>query len=120
MTEWGLAEKIGGGVAALLTLVFTLQRLMTFWKKERVDQSNADAVNAQFRALQESIIQHTKELESLRATVNIMDRTIHRQQKTITRLEVLVLQMKGLMAGAGVMIPPMMQREIDDLVKDQD
>ena len=117
MQNWSLGESVGAGIAGVLALVFTLQKLMTFWKRERVDQNGADAIATQFSALQTAIKQHADELAQLRARVGAMDQTIHKQQKTITRLEMLVIHLKGLLAGSGIPIPPSIQREIVDLVE---
>jgi predicted nucleic acid-binding Zn-ribbon protein len=120
VTDVSIAELIGGGLAGVLALVFTLQKLMTFWKKESADQANADAVTSQFKALQDSIDQHTKELGTLRATVMQMDGTIHKQQRKLTRLEMVVIRMESLMQRAGAEVPEDLRREIDDLVRAQE
>ena len=44
-----------------------------------------------------------------------MDRTIHRQQVHITRFEVVVLHLVGLLVANGVKIPEHLQEEIDEL-----
>ena len=103
----------GGGIA------LGFNKLMTLWKREKVDQSEADATATQFSTFQSALTHQGQELAALRETVMTMDRTIHKQQRTVTRLEMLALQLIGLVQDHGISVPARMEDEINDLVRRQ-
>jgi hypothetical protein len=49
-----------------------------------------------------------------------MDRTIHRQAVQLTRFEVVVLHLVGLLVANGVSIPAHLQEEIEDLTNNKE
>lgn len=51
--------------------------------------------------------------------MNEMDKTIHMQQIKLTRLQVLVIRLEGLIAHAGVHIHDELRSEIAALVRDE-
>lgn len=87
------------------------------WVADRPKIASDSAVAEQFKTLQASIEANKKETSELRGEVTRMDRTIHSQQRTITRMEMLLRQYSGLIQQHGVAVPKFMQDELDDLLK---
>lgn len=88
-------------------------------KDTAVAQENAQA--AQFEALQEAIKINRQETIELRASFHIIDRKLHIQQRTITRMEMLLRQFSGLVQQHGIEVPAYMQSELEALIdSDQD
>lgn len=87
-----------------------------------VAQESANA--QQFKALQDAITASQvfsqtlqREIIELRAVVQVMDRKVHMQQRTMTRMEMLLRQFSGLVQENGVTVPPHMQKELEDLIE---
>lgn len=114
--EWDISEQVLGGTGVGLGILMGLQKMMSFWKSEGVTQASADANAKQFKAFQESIDSINKELTAVRAEVSVMDRTIHKQQRTITRTEMLLRQLSSLVQQHGITVPIYMQEELDELL----
>jgi hypothetical protein len=102
---------MGGG--ALVMLIF---KILSFIRKEQEGQSSSVATGAQFKMLQEQISQNHSDFVDLKAVVNVMDKTIHKQQRTITRMEMLLRQFTGLVKEQGIEVPDYMQEELDELI----
>lgn len=117
-TELDAADKAVGGVGILGAAGYLLQKWMTSWRHDYSARANSDAVSAQFKALQESIETFRKEVTELRAGYAIMDRKIHSQQRTITRMEVLIIKLMALLEENNISVPATLQMEIDALTKD--
>jgi hypothetical protein len=117
MNEWDISEKALGGAAGLGAAVFMLQKMITFWRREDNVQAGAAATTEQFKTLHDSIKANREELIELRASFNIMDKKIHVQQRTITRMEMLLRQFSGLVQHNGIVVPPHMQTELEALIE---
>jgi hypothetical protein len=115
--QWDISEKALGGAGALGAAVFMLQKMITFWRREDTQQAGTLAATQQFKNLQESIKANRDELLELRASFNIMDKKIHVQQRTITRMEMLLRQFSGLVQEKGIDVPPHMQTELEALIE---
>lgn len=114
--EFDVPIKIAGGTVSLGVIVYVLQRLMTMIKADRPGQAMSDAMAAQIKSLQDQIAINDTRTTELMAQFGIMDRKLHVQQRTITRLEMLVRQYAGLVMEKGITVPDFMQRELDALI----
>lgn len=94
-----------------------IRKWMVQWVADRPKMAGDSAVAAQFQALQASIEANKRDTAELRGEVTRMDRTIHVQQRTITRMEMLLRQFTGLVESQGIAVPKHMQDEIDALLK---
>ena len=81
-----------------------------FMNSRKEDQVEGNVLN--------QLQQMTEQMESLRNRVNGMDAMIHRQQIRLTRLQVLVIQMNGLLVSNGIKMPDYMQAELKELTED--
>lgn len=93
------------------------------YQKYSVNQSRKDtavaqenAMSAQFESMQEAIKINRQETIELRASFHIMDRKLHVQQRTITRMEMLIRQFSGLVQQHGIDVPAYMQSELEALI----
>lgn len=110
--QQAVAGTVGGGAAVMLIF-----KVLSFIRKEQEGQSSSIATTAQFKSLQDQVSQNHTDIIELRAQMAIMDKTIHKQQRTITRLEMLVRQFSGLVRENGIGIPVYMQHELNDLLE---
>jgi hypothetical protein len=117
ISEWDISEKALGGAGALGAAVFMLQKMITFWRREDTAQASTAAATEQFKSLQDSIKANREELIELRASFNIMDKKIHVQQRTITRMEMLLRLFSGLVQEKGIDVPTHMKAELEDLIE---
>jgi len=78
--------------------------------------ANEEAQTTQFSILQDAIKSNKEELIELRAAFLVMDKTIHRQQRTMTRMEMLLRQFSSLVSSKGITVPEHMQAELDELI----
>lgn len=115
--QWDISEKALGGAGILGAGVFLLQKMITFWRKEDTLQASTAAATEQFKNLHDSIKANREELIELRASFNIMDKKIHVQQRTITRMEMLLRLFSGLVQEKGIDVPVHMQTELEDLIE---
>jgi hypothetical protein len=60
--------------------------------------------------------QARRETAELRLEFSRMDKTIHSQQRTITRMEMLLRQFSSLVQQHGIQVPIYMQGELADLI----
>jgi uncharacterized protein HemX len=109
------AQVLGGGGLVGFG-VWYLQKTMTMWRAEGAQQAKAQAEAEQFKNLQEAIAANNKDMAELRAQFAIMDRKIHTQQRTITRMEMLLRQFSGLVRQHGTPVPDYMQEELESLI----
>lgn len=116
MSELDLLEKAVLGTGGAAGVVLLLFKLISFIKKEQVGQAGDSAAVTQFKALQEQIAQCQRDNTELRAQFNIMDKKLHTQQRTITRMEMLLRQFSGLVQEHGIPVPAYMQSELEDLI----
>jgi hypothetical protein len=94
---WGSAIA-----AALIGAAVYLPKIFNTIKSDRIDGNVLDRIK-----------RHEERMDK-------MDKTIHRQQVRLTRLQVLVIQMNGLLAQNGVAVPEFMQAEIRELTAEGD
>ena len=105
---------LGGGGAGLI--VWGLSKMLTSWKQDAATQAGSNATVAQFKALQEQIEACQRDAIEFRAQFNIMDKKIHVQQRTITRMEMLLRQFSSLVQTKGIDVPELMSAELSALI----
>ena len=110
-------DKIIGGTTLLGVALYSARKMLTFWKTEGTTQANTQAFEAQFKSLQDAIEAGKKDAIELRAHLAIVEAKLHRQQRTITRMEMLLRQFSGLVSQHGISVPPHMQVELEELIE---
>lgn len=105
---------LGAGLGAI---VYGYQKYSVSRKKDQTTVASEEAQIAQFKLLQDSINSNKSELIELRAAFQIMDRKLHVQQRTITRMEMLLRQFSGLVSQNGIAVPGYMQAELEALIE---
>lgn len=105
---------LGAGLGAL---VYGYQKYIVTRKKDQTTVASEEAQTAQFKLLQDSINSNKTEMIELRAAFQIMDRKLHVQQRTITRMEMLLRQFSGLVSQNGIDVPGYMQAELEALIE---
>jgi chromosome segregation ATPase len=127
-------QSIGALVASIAGLTLVYRQYVTTRVKDETTMHSESAVQAQFAALREAITQNRKEASDARAeaasarveTAELrhefarMDRVIHSQQRTITRMEMLLRQFAKLVQEGGTVVPKHMKDEMHDLVEDSE
>lgn len=115
---------LGTGLGAI---VFGYQKFAVANSKKDTAVANEIAQAAQYELLQEAIVANRIELKGmrsevieLRAAFVIMDRKLHTQQRTITRMEMLLRQFSGLVSSQDMEVPNYMQSELEALLKNDD
>ena len=116
MSELELWQQAGLGTASGVGGVMLLFKLISFIKKEQESQAGTSATAAQFKVLQEQIGQNHGDILLLREQMNKMDITIHKQQRTIPRMEMLLRQFSGPVSQKGIEVPTFMQAELEELI----
>ena len=126
MTTHAHSEPLGMDdiLKAILALGTGLGAIVFGYHKFSVDNSRKDtavaqeaANTSQFKALQDAINAQREETIELRAQFYIMDRKIHVQQRTMTRMEMLIRQFSGLVQEHGIPVPDFMQSELTALIE---
>jgi hypothetical protein len=79
--------------------------------------ASSEAQTSQYKLLRESIESNKSEIIELRAAFQMMDRKLHVQQRTITRMEMLLRQFSGLVSQNGIPVPKYMQEELEALIE---
>ena len=109
-------------LTAVLAFIAWKLSLFTPKKHQKLDDAVTDVKIDQVDGLHDS---YERQLVSLTERVNVlskksdeMSNTIHKQQIRLTRLQVLVIQLKGLLVAKGVEIPPYISAEIAALVEE--
>lgn len=134
MTPNDIVQIIGALIAAIGGILFTYQRYTVMRTKELTIQSSESAIKSQFQNLREAIEDNRKEAHDARHEATLareetaelrhefarMDKLIHVQQRTITRMELLLRQFSKLVQQNGIEIPKYMQDELDDLIVDNE
>ena len=110
-------DKIIGGTTLIGIAFYSARKMLTFWKTEGTTQASAQAIEAQFKALQDAIDSYRKEMIAIRIQQERMSFQIHKQQTKLTRMEMLLRQFSGLVREHGIEAPKFMQDELDDLIK---
>ena len=134
MTPNDIVQIIGALIAAIGGILFTYQRYTVMRSKELTIQSSESAIKSQFQNLRDAIEDNRKEAHDARHEATLareetaelrhefarMDKLIHVQQRTITRMELLLRQFSKLVQQNGIEIPKYMQDELDDLIVDNE
>ena len=116
-----LYKTIAGFGAAAAAAIFGYHKFTVDRSKTNTVVAQEDANTAQFANLQAAIKSQREEMIELRAAFHLMDRKIHVQQRTITRMEMLLRQFSGLVQEHGIAVPAYMQGELIALIDaDQD
>ena len=105
---------LGTGLGAV---VYGYQKFNVTLKKDGTVVAQEGANTSNFRSLQEAIDRLSSEVIELRTEHQQMDRKLHRQQRTITRMEMLLRQFSGLVSQKGIAVPNYMQAELDELIE---
>ncbi len=118
-----LVQSLGAVAAALMGVYIVVQKYLVYASKDTTTKTSEGAITEQFKVLQEALEANRKEAaEARRETAELrlefsrMDRVIHAQQRTITRMEVLLRQFAGLVRESGIIVPKYMQDELEVLV----
>ena len=134
MTPEDFIKAFGALAASIAGLTFAYQRYTSLRIKEATVEAGERAIKAQFQNLQEAIEANRREAvearreaatargetAELRHEFARMDRVIHSQQRTITRMEMLLRQFSKLVQENGIVVPKHMQAELDDLIVDNE
>ena len=96
------SAKIGLIAAAATAFFLSLPKLLNAFKSDKVDSSVLSR------------------LLSHEARMNLMDKTIHKQQIRITRFMVLMIQLEALLEANGVQIPATMRVNMQALMNGDD
>lgn len=112
-----LIKAIAALGAGLGALAYGYQKYSVTRKKDQTAMAGEEAQTAQYKLLQDSINSNKTELVELRAAFQIMDRKLHVQQRTITRMEMLLRQYAGLISQHGIAVPKYMQDELEALIE---
>lgn len=111
---------LGTGLASAVVIFATLlPKLMASLKRDRLDTKFASTQMEMVDGIQNSyekqIQSLTERLNRMELRVNEMDETIHFQAVKVTRLIVVVIQLKSIMTEYAVPIPDHIKEEIDKL-----
>lgn len=111
---------LGTGLATAVVLFATLlPKIMAGLKRDRLDATVAQTqmvmVDGIQNSYQKQISNLTARLNRMELRVNEMDETIHFQAVKVTRLIVVVIQLKSIMTEYSVPIPIHIQEEINTL-----
>lgn len=117
MSSDDLIKAIAALGAGLGAVVYGYQKYNITRKKDETTVASEEAQAAQFKLLQEAINSNRAETIELRAAFQIMDRKLHVQQRTITRMEMLLRQFSGLVSQNGIPVPGYMQEELEALIE---
>lgn len=123
MTPEDWAKIFGAVVVSIGGLTVAIQRYGVTRTKDKTVEAGELAATSQFKGMQDAIeanrveaAEARKETAELRLEFSRMDKTIHSQQRTITRMEMLLRQFSGLVQQHGIKVPAYMQGELADLI----
>lgn len=105
---------MGTGLGAI---VFGYQKFSVTRKKDGTEVASEGAKTAQYELLEASIKRNEERIRELTVEFGVMDKKLHRQQRTITRMEMLLRQFSGLVSQHGITVPAYMQGELDALIE---
>jgi hypothetical protein len=111
---------IGTGLAtAVTTFAVFLPKIMAGLKRDQFDfkatTTQANMVDNIYHIYEKQITTLSDRLTKMELRVNEMDETIHVQAMKITRLIVVVIQLKSLLENSSVPLPEHLREEIDRL-----
>lgn len=105
---------LGAGAGAL---AFGYQKYSVNQSKKGVLLASDDVQISQMLSIKAYIEAAKTESAEFRAQLAIFDRKLHSQQRTITRMEMLLRQFSSLVREHGIEVPAYMQKELDELVE---
>jgi chromosome segregation ATPase len=118
-----LVQTVGALSAAIMALYLVIQKYLVTRAKDETVKTGESAFSEQFRVLQEALEANRKEAaEARRETAELrlefsrMDKVIHAQQRTVTRMEMLLRQFSSLVQSHGIDVPIYMQAELEVLI----
>ena len=129
-----IAQMIAAVIASVAGIIFAYQRYSVLRTKELTVQASEAAIKSQFQNLRDAIEANRKEASDARTEAQTarsetaelrhefarMDRIIHVQQRTITRMELLIRQFSKLIQSNNIQVPKYMQDELEDLIIDNE
>lgn len=122
LSEITLAD-VGITAGGITTLAVAIQQYFQKFKvgkaKDQTIIAGSDAITAQFATLEAAIKANHMETAKIREEVLRMEIVIHGQQRTITRMEMLIRGLVYAMKAQGNTLPPHLQSEMDDLISDK-
>ena len=111
--------QTGGAItAAILALYLAVQKYLVVHAKDSTTKAGEGATTAHFQSLHDAITTMREEHNLLRSEFAKMDVKLHKQQRTITRMEMLLRQFSGLVQQHGIGVPSYMESELKDLIVD--
>jgi hypothetical protein len=113
-----ITGKVSTGVIALVGTVLGFQRVLTMFKRGKVDGTKVDAEHTIVSSLHEELKRISDELEDARKRQAEMNELIRSQAIKLTRMEVLMIRMYGLITHNNIQMPDDLKNHIDELVKD--
>jgi hypothetical protein len=111
-----LSSKTGGMVAGLIGIALGLQKVMTMFKRNRIEDIKADTEHTILDSVHDELKRITDEMQAARKRQNDMNELIHQQAIKLTRMEMLMIRMYGLITNHNIQVPEDMQLHIDDLL----
>lgn len=115
-----IAQGLMAGFAGLGGVFFLLHKLNLLRILDKPPAAAADVMAKQFEIIKTSMTDMEARQKTLETMLSKMDRQIHEQQRTITRMEMLLRQFSGLVQEHGVTVPSYMQEELRDLIDNSD
>lgn len=127
-------QMIAAVIGSVAGIIFAYQRYSVLRTKELTVQASESAIKSQFQNLRDAIEANRKEASDARTEAQTartetaelrhefarMDRIIHVQQRTITRMELLIRQFSKLIQSNNIQVPKYMQDELEDLIIDNE
>lgn len=115
---------LGTGLAtAVIVFATLLPKIMAGLKRDKLDTKVATTQISQVDGIQNTYEKQVHSLSDrlckMEARVSAMDETIHFQAVKVTRLIVVVIQLKSIMTEYSVPFPDHLKEEIDRLTKPQ-
>ena len=110
MTSSDILPLFGGGGVLVALFVWGLRMLMTTWSRQATEQTKSSAEGNLVEKL-------TKHIDLLDARVTTLDQLVHRQAIKLTKIQMLLLRMKGCMEDAGVSMPADLRTDLDEFTK---
>jgi hypothetical protein len=110
-------EKVAAGTGTLGLIAVAGMKAISFFRAEKAGQTSSAATAEQFEAFRQSIKAMSVEMELLRGEFHKMDRKVHMQQRTITKLEMAVHKLMDLLTLHDISIPAPLREEIEELIK---
>lgn len=115
-----LIQQLGAVAAGLTGLYLVFQKYLVVRAKDETAKAGESATTAHFQSLHDAIATMRIEHNLLREEFAKMDSKLHKQQRTITRMEMLLRQFSGLVQQHGISVPGYMERELKDLIVDNE